>query len=114
MARGTTGAPRSTPGPGVPARGGDTGTDQAYPGRDGPGLSGPGRTGPIRAGTDRAYPGRDGQATSLVETGPGRPGPGGTDRPEGRERRRGWVGWSPGSSGGRARYPEGGSVADGT
>ncbi len=34
MARGTTGAPRSTPHPGVPARDGDTGTDQLHLGRD--------------------------------------------------------------------------------
>ena len=36
MARGTTGAPRNTPGPGVPARGGDTGTDRAHPGHEAP------------------------------------------------------------------------------
>jgi putative drug exporter of the RND superfamily len=34
VARGTTGAPRSTPDPGVPARGGDTGADQLHQGRD--------------------------------------------------------------------------------
>ncbi len=34
MARGTTGAPRNTPDPGVPARGGDTGINQVDPGRD--------------------------------------------------------------------------------
>jgi putative drug exporter of the RND superfamily len=34
VARGTTGAPRNTPEPGVPARGGDTRLDQAHPSRD--------------------------------------------------------------------------------
>ena len=52
MAHGTTGAPRNTPDPGVPARGGDTGTNQARPGRDA-------------------------RAAGLVEPGPQRPkGPG--------------------------------------
>jgi putative drug exporter of the RND superfamily len=55
--RGTTGAPRNTPGTGVSARGGDTGIDQAQ----------------------RAYQGQDGRAAGLVEpgsVGPGRHGAG--------------------------------------
>jgi len=58
VAHGTTGAPRNTPDPGVPARGGDTGTDQA------------------RTRHDAA-------AAGLVEPGPQRPngpGPRGADR----------------------------------
>ncbi len=58
MAHGTTGAPRNTPDPGVPARGGDTGTDQA------------------RTRHDAA-------AAGLAEPGPRRPkgpGPRGADR----------------------------------
>ncbi|MGH3257637.1 MAG: MMPL family transporter [Streptosporangiaceae bacterium] len=52
MAHGTTGAPRNTPDPGVPVRGGDTGTNQAGPGDDA-------------------------RAAGLVESGPQRPkGPG--------------------------------------
>ncbi len=46
MARGTTGAPRNTPEPGVPARGGDTRTDQAYQSRQATGLAEPGSRGP--------------------------------------------------------------------
>jgi putative drug exporter of the RND superfamily len=58
VARGTTGAPRNTPDPGVPAEGGDTGIDQVYPARDSraAGLAEPGSAGsagPGPRGADR-------------------------------------------------------------
>jgi hypothetical protein len=47
VAHGTTGAPRNTPDPGVPARGGDTGTSQVRPGQDAPAA------GPAESGSQR-------------------------------------------------------------
>jgi RND superfamily putative drug exporter len=47
VAHGTTGAPRNTPDPGVPARGGDTGTNQVRPGQDAPAA------GPAESGSQR-------------------------------------------------------------
>jgi putative drug exporter of the RND superfamily len=47
VAHGTTGAPRNTPDPGVPARGGDTGTDRAGTRHDAP-AAGPVKPGPQR------------------------------------------------------------------
>ncbi len=53
MARGTTGAPRNTPDPGVPARDGDTGINQADPDSRAASPAGPRSHGPRPRGTDR-------------------------------------------------------------
>ncbi len=53
MARGTTGAPRNTPDPGVPARDGDTGINQADPDSRAASPAGPRSHGPRPRGADR-------------------------------------------------------------
>jgi len=68
VARGTTGAPRNTPDPGVPAQGGDTGADRAHPGRDSgaTGLIEPGSASPGARGTAPETPARLGRLIAFI------------------------------------------------